>query len=104
MTGFRKELTDLIRPHLKSGKLAPDLVQAIDALLDRAGVPRDSAAMNREPSGVHGDVTRKKPLHCGKSSGQVTASRPTFRYSSRSAKPKRPSARRTPTWTRSGDG
>jgi len=43
MTSFRKELTDLIRPHLAGRRLAPDLVDAIDALLDRAGVPRDSA-------------------------------------------------------------
>jgi N-acetylmuramidase-like protein len=42
MTGFRKELTDLIRPNLKSGKLSKELVDAIDGLLDRAGVPRDA--------------------------------------------------------------
>jgi N-acetylmuramidase len=49
VTGFRKELTDLIRPNLKSGKFPPDLVAAIDDLLDRAGVPRDSAAAPPKP-------------------------------------------------------
>jgi hypothetical protein len=43
-TGFRKELTDLLRPNLAGGKVTAELVQAIDALLDRAGVPRDGAA------------------------------------------------------------
>jgi N-acetylmuramidase len=41
MTGFRKELTDLIRPHLGGKKLSTALVDSIDDLLDRAGVPRD---------------------------------------------------------------
>jgi hypothetical protein len=43
MTGFRKELTDLIRPHLEGKTFSKALVAAIDALLDRAGVPRDGA-------------------------------------------------------------
>lgn len=44
MTDFRKELTDLIRPKLVGGKLSEDLVAAIDAILDRAGVPRAAEA------------------------------------------------------------
>lgn len=40
----RKELTDLIRPALDGQKFAVALVQQIDALLDRAGVPRDDDA------------------------------------------------------------
>jgi|GEM_PF-715455 len=42
-SALRKELTDLIRPHLAGGKFSDRLVQAIDSQLDRAGVPRDSA-------------------------------------------------------------
>lgn len=44
MTSFRKELTDLIRPELNAGKFSKELVDAIDELLDRAGVPRDTDA------------------------------------------------------------
>jgi hypothetical protein len=40
---FRRQLTDLIRPHLSGGKFSTELVTAIDAVLDRAGVPRDDA-------------------------------------------------------------
>jgi N-acetylmuramidase len=43
MADFRKELTDLLRPQLKPPGFTQDLVDAIDALLDRAGVPRDAA-------------------------------------------------------------
>ncbi|TMJ20561.1 MAG: N-acetylmuramidase family protein [Alphaproteobacteria bacterium] len=41
---FRKAFTDLCRPHLSGGKFSLDLVAAIDAALDRAGVPRDAGA------------------------------------------------------------
>ncbi|HEX8643049.1 MAG TPA: N-acetylmuramidase family protein [Allosphingosinicella sp.] len=41
---FRKELTELIRPHLATGKFSGAQVAGIDDLLDRAGVPRDSEA------------------------------------------------------------
>jgi hypothetical protein len=50
MTGFRKELTDLIRPHLEGKKLSAALVAAIDDLLDRAGVPRDGASPAPAPT------------------------------------------------------
>jgi len=52
MTGLRKELTDLIRPHLEGKKLSKALVDAIDALLDRAGVPRDDAPPAAAPAPV----------------------------------------------------
>jgi hypothetical protein len=42
MSQFRKELTDLLRPHLKKPPgLTQALVDEIDDVLDRAGVPRD---------------------------------------------------------------
>lgn len=41
MPGFRKELADLVRPHLVGQKFSVELVKGIDGLLDRAGVPRD---------------------------------------------------------------
>jgi hypothetical protein len=41
MPGFRKELTDLVRPHLVGQNFPAELVKGIDGLLDRAGVPRD---------------------------------------------------------------
>jgi hypothetical protein len=44
MTSFRKELTDLLRPNLESGKFSKELVDALDDLLDRAGVPRDDGS------------------------------------------------------------
>jgi hypothetical protein len=44
MTAFRKELCNVIRPHLAGGKFPADLVAAIDEVLDRAGVPRDDAS------------------------------------------------------------
>lgn len=44
MPTFRKELTDLIRPHLAGGKFPDALVRAIDEVLDRAGLPRDGEA------------------------------------------------------------
>lgn len=50
MTDFRKQLTDLIRPNLVGGKLSQDLVAAIDAILDRAGVPRDGDAPAAAPA------------------------------------------------------
>lgn len=44
MTGFRRELADLLRPRLKSPPgMTQELVDAIDVILDRAGVPRDAA-------------------------------------------------------------
>ena len=50
MTTFRKELTDLIRPHLEAGKFPKALVDGIDGLLDRAGVPRDDPAPAPAPA------------------------------------------------------
>jgi len=44
MTGFRRELTDLIKPNLAGGKFSVVLVKEIDLVLDRAGVPRDDGA------------------------------------------------------------
>jgi hypothetical protein len=43
-TTFRKELTDLVRANLATGSFSVELVKAIDALLDRAGCPRDGTA------------------------------------------------------------
>ena len=50
MTGFRKQLTDLIRPRLKSPGMDQALVDAIDGILDAAGVPRDDGARRSRPS------------------------------------------------------
>ena len=45
MAGFRKELTDLVRPQLKSPPgMTQQLVEAIDEICDRAGVPRDDGS------------------------------------------------------------
>lgn len=41
---FRKQMTDLLRPQLESGRFPAELVKAIDDLLDRAGCPRDADA------------------------------------------------------------
>jgi hypothetical protein len=49
MASFRKELTDLIRPNIAGGKFSKDLVDGIDLVLDRAGVPRDDGAAPASP-------------------------------------------------------
>lgn len=47
MSQFRKELTDLLRPLLKKPPgMTQDLVDEIDEILDRAGVPRDGLPLN----------------------------------------------------------
>jgi hypothetical protein len=61
MSGFRKELTDLIRPQLVGGKLSKELVDAIDALLDRAGVPRDGEADAAPPTETASPSPPPKP-------------------------------------------
>ena len=61
MSGFRKELTDLIRPKLAGGKLSKDLAAAIDAVLDRAGVPRDEAAAVPPPPKPAAPAAPAKP-------------------------------------------
>jgi hypothetical protein len=47
---FRKELTDLLRPRLQPPGMTQELVDALDALLDRAGVPRDGTAPAPAPA------------------------------------------------------
>jgi hypothetical protein len=44
MPAFRKELCDVIRPHLAGGKFPADLVGGLDGILDRAGCPRDDGS------------------------------------------------------------
>lgn len=47
MSQFRKELFDLIRPHLKKPPgLTQNIVDDVDDILDRAGVPRDGPPLN----------------------------------------------------------
>lgn len=41
MTRFRADLVALLRPHMQDNRFPSALVQDVDALLDRAGVPRD---------------------------------------------------------------
>lgn len=51
MSQFRKELTDLLRPLLKKPPgLTQDLVDDIDDILDRAGVPRDGPPLTPPPA------------------------------------------------------
>ncbi len=50
MSQFRRELTDLLRPHLKKPPgFTQKLCDGIDEILDRAGVPRDGAPSTAEP-------------------------------------------------------
>ena len=49
MTTFRKELCDLIRPHLQGQKFSAELVGGLDNILDRAGVPRDDGGAAAAP-------------------------------------------------------
>ena len=51
MTLFRKELTDLLRPLLQPPGMNQQLVDALDKLLDRAGVPRDGATPSDPAAG-----------------------------------------------------
>jgi hypothetical protein len=51
---FRKELTDLCRPQLKPPGFTQALVDTLDELLDRAGVPRDGVAAASSPSAPAG--------------------------------------------------
>lgn len=61
MTLFRKELTDLLRPLLQPPGMTQQLVDGLDKLLDRAGVPRDGAAPS--PPAAGGVAAAGTPAH-----------------------------------------